>query len=478
MQVVLILLSIQGVLGAFDNFWNHELKERLPSKPSARIELALHAARQVIYAFFFAAIAWRRWEGGYALLLAGVLAVEAIITLWDFVEEDRSRKLSALERVTHGLLTLNYGAVIGLLGIELAAWAARPTAVAPADHGTFSWLLTIYAGGVLVCALRDAIACWRLGRLPSWQQRPLTVGHALRPMNVLVAGGTGFVGETLCRRLIADGHRVIVLTRDRRKAEDRFGPHAEALETLDDLPQNQPVDVVVNLAGAPVVAGPWTRARRRTLLESRLKPTQELVDWMERRMIRPQAMISASAIGFYGEGGAERLTEQSPASSGFMSGLCIAWERIAGQAETLGVRVVKLRTGIVLGRGGGMLAALRLVFALGLGGRYGHGRQFVSWIHEQDLAALIQLAIADTSLSGPLNATAPAPVRNADFTRALAAALGRPALMHLPRPLLRALGELSDLFLASQRVVPERALRTGFRFRFARIEEAFDDLLA
>ena len=232
MQTVLILLSIQGVLGAFDNLWNHEIKERLPSRPTARLELTLHALRQVIYAIVFATIGWWRWDGLYAIALATLLTVEIVITLWDFVEEDRARKLSALERVTHGLLTLNYGAVLGLLAIELAAWLAEPSAFTPVDHGALSWLMTFYGAGVLAWALRDAIAVLRLSELrtPKWLRDPIAIQPIQRPMSVLVAGGTGFIGEALCRRLIAEGHHVAVATRNRAKAAHLFGPLARIVE--------------------------------------------------------------------------------------------------------------------------------------------------------------------------------------------------------------------------------------------------------
>ncbi len=411
MQTVLILLSIQGVLGAFDNLWNHEIKERLPSRPTARLELTLHALRQVIYAIVFATIGWWRWDGLYAIALATLLTVEIVITLWDFVEEDRARKLSALERVTHGLLTLNYGAVLGLLAIELAAWLAEPSAFTPVDHGALSWLMTFYGAGVLAWALRDAIAVLRLSELrtPKWLRDPIAIQPIQRPMSVLVAGGTGFIGEALCRRLIAEGHHVTVATRNRAKAAHLFGPLARIVEHAHEIPQNEPIDVVVNLAGARIVGLPWTKARRRVLLESRLATTQELVDWMAQRMVPPHTLVNGSAIGFYGRCGEESIDETSHSEAGFMAELCVAWERIARKAERAGIRVVLLRTGLVLDRDGGTLAPMRRAFRAGLGGRMGDGQQWMSWIHRRDLIDLILHLIADTSITGPVNATAPSP---------------------------------------------------------------------
>lgn len=480
MQTVLILLSIQGVLGAFDNFWNHELKERLPSRPSARLELTLHALRQVIYAAVFATIGWWRWDGLWAAVLAILLAVEIVITLWDFVEEDRSRKLSALERVTHGLLTLNYGAVLSLLAIELVEWFDAPTGFTAVDHGAFSWLMTLYGAGVLAWAARDAIAVLRLSELrtPKWLRDPVKVRPTLRPKSILVAGGTGFVGEALCRRLIAEGHHVTVLTRQRAKADALFGPLANIVTDAHEIPQNQPIDTVVNLAGARIVGLPWTKARRRVLLESRLATTQMLVDWMAQRLVPPHTLINGSAIGYYGRCGEQELDENATPEAGFMAELCVAWERIARKAEQAGIRVVLLRTGLVLDRDGGTLAPMRLAFRLGLGGRMGNGKQWMSWIHRRDLVDLIEHVMTDTSIAGPVNATAPEPVRNATFTRVLAREAHRPAILHVPALALRTLmGEMSDLLLASQRVVPARALKSGFKFRYPTLTEALHDLV-
>lgn len=474
MEAVLSLLAIQGVLGAFDNLWNHEWKERLPGTPSARTELRLHAARQLLYAIVFGTIGWWAWHGWLALLLAAILAVEVVVTLWDFVEEDRTRRLSALERVTHAVLTLNYGAALGLLGLEIRDWAGEPTGFAPVFHGWLTWLMTLYGAGVVLWAIRDLAAARRLGR-PQWTT--IVPGQLRRPLGVLVTGGTGFIGRALVRRLVEDGHHVVVLTRRKAKAEALFGPHAFAVERLEDIPEARPIHAVVNLAGASTVALPWTRRRKRVLLESRLGTTRAVIDWMAGRARPPHVLVSGSAVGFYGPCDDTAVDERAPARAGFMSEMCAAWERVAMEAEALEARVVLLRTGLVLGRGGGMMPPLKLAFSLGLGGPVGDGRQWMPWIHRDDLVALILHAISDSAVSGPLNATAPEPVRNAAFATGLARAVRRPAWLRVPRrPLASLLGEMSQLLLAGQRAVPGRALATGFRFRFPTIEEAFRDL--
>jgi uncharacterized protein (TIGR01777 family) len=406
-----------------------------------------------------------------------MLGVEVVLTLWDFVEEDRTRRLSALERVTHGLLTLNYGAVLGLLLWQMAGWAARPTRFAAVDHGWLAWLMLAYAVGVAVWAVRDLLAARALDR-PAWRTAPIVPQPNARPMHVLVSGGTGFIGRALVRRLIEDGHKVIVLTRRRPKAEYLFGPHATAVERLDQIPNERPVHAVVNLAGAPVAGVPWTRGRKRVLLESRLATTRALVDWMAARPAQPPLVfVSGSAVGFYGDCGDEPVDETAAPKPGFLSELCDAWERIAREAGPLGVRVVLLRIGLVLGAGGGILPPLRLAYRLGLGGTVGEGRQWMPWIHRDDLVRLILHVVCDVDLFGPVNAVAPEPVRNEDFAGALAASVHRPARLHVPaRAAHLALGEMSELLLAGQRAVPTRASLTGFRFRFPTLPEALDDL--
>jgi uncharacterized protein (TIGR01777 family) len=234
---------------------------------------------------------------------------------------------------------------------------------------------------------------------------------------------------------------------------------------------------VVHLAGEPV-AQRWTRAAKERILTSRAEGTSRLVETLASLVQRPTVLVSASAVGYYGARGDEVLTEQSAPGEGFLSEVCIEWEKAAAKAEDLGIRVVRLRLGVVLGRDGGALAKMLPPFRLGAGGRLGSGDQWMSWIHLDDVVGLIRHAIDSPALSGPVNATAPAPVTNAEFTRVLAAALNRPAVLPVPAFALRLLyGEMSEILLGSQRVMPAAAQSAGFQFRYTDLSRALRNLL-
>lgn len=480
MELVLSLLVIQGVMGAFDNLWHHEITERLPQKPSARGELALHAIRAFLYSIIFLALGWSEWHGVFAVLLAAMLIIEVVITLWDFIIEDMTRKLPKLERVLHTLLAMNYGAVLVVLVPILWAWANQPTAIHAAGYGWLSWVMTLYAVGIFAWAVRDGLAVWTLGALqePAWRRAPFTVLANDASRTVLVTGATGFIGRALCRHLIERGDKLIVLTRDAENAEYLFGPHALAVEDLDALDADTHIDAVVNLAGAPVLGLPWTKRRRATLLESRVGTTRRLLALMRRLNRPPEVLINASAVGYYGAAGDARCDEAHPPQDVFMSELCRRWEEAALNAHSLGVRVCLMRLGVVLGRGGGPLPGLALPVRFGLGAVIGSGAQWMPWVHLDDVIAFIDRAMEDRALCGPFNITAPEPVSNRDFMGELGRTLGRPVLFRIPAwPLRAATGEMSDLLLEGQRAVPGNAMAAGFEFRFARLGEALDDLL-
>jgi uncharacterized protein (TIGR01777 family) len=477
MPVAFWLLAAQGILGGIDNVWNHEWRARLPASPKARRELQLHAARGLIYGPVFLAFAWVEVRGLFAAALLAILAIELVITLADFVEEDRSRALSPQERILHGLLTLNYGAFLALILPDLLRQAAMPNGVVALDHGWMSWLLMLYAIGSTGFGLREALAVHKLGRIahaPVIQPRPNP-----QPQSILVTGGTGFIGTALVRRLIERGDRVYVVARSPAKAERLFGNHAFIVPSLQSLPETMKIDAIVNLAGAPVFGRPWTDARKVALARSRIDTTRNLVDWVAEHAVKPRVLVSASAIGLYGaDRGEHFLTEIAPAGADFPAMLCTAWEKEARRAEHLGPRVCRLRIGLVLGNAGGMLRPMLRAFRLGLGGRFGSGRQWMSWIHLEDLLALIIRAIDDPTFMGAINAVAPQPVTNAEFTRTLAATLHRPAMLHAPAFALRlALGEMATLLLDGQRAVPERADQLGFQFRHRALGAALADIV-
>jgi uncharacterized protein len=289
-------------------------------------------------------------------------------------------------------------------------------------------------------------------------------------MRVLVTGGTGFVGHALCPWLAAAGHRVVVLTR-------QSGPSlpagvTSAATSLEEL-TTADFGAVINLAGAPIGDGRWTDSRKRLLVESRVGTTSRLVEWMGRSQARPRVLVSASAVGWYGEQGDRPITEDTPPTPGFTHDLCDAWEREADKATRLGVRVCRVRIGVVLDRGGGALAKMLPAFRMGAGGQLGSGRHWFPWIHREDVAAVFQWLVDNDRAQGVYNASAPNPVTNADFTRALGRSLRRPTVLPMPAAALKVLfGEMSELLLVSNRMLPRRLLDEGFRFRYPELDAA------
>jgi len=288
-------------------------------------------------------------------------------------------------------------------------------------------------------------------------------------MKIVVAGGTGFIGEALVRRLAERGEDVTVLTRNPRKGGLQWDGRSQG-PWSDDVAQ---ADVVINLAGENISEGRWTAARKRRLLDSRLHATHAIVEALRREPSRPRTLINASAVGLYGNRGDELLDESSPRGDGFLAELVERWETAARFAEPF-ARLVLIRFGVVLAAEGGALKKLLLPFKLGVGGPIGSGKQWMSWIDREDALRLIEWTIDNPQARGVYNATSPEPLRNRDFSRALARALHRPALVPTPPFALRALfGEMADeALLASQRAVPRRAMDEGFRFERSTLAES------
>ena len=458
--VALALLSLQIVLGALDNLLHHEITERLASRVSARRELALHAARESIYAVLFLVFAWMEPRGIFAVGVLVLLLGEVVITIADFLEEDRSRHLPPFERVLHTVLALMYGGFVIAVVPWLVMLAEVPSSVQFVSYGLVSWFFTLASIGVLAFAIRNWVAVRHLGSLNF--QIPVVPESG---RTVLITGGTGFVGKVVVERLCARGDRVIVLTRDARQSKTLFGARVMHVEALAHLPKEIRIDGVVNLAGAPVIGLPWTASRRRTILDSRVALTKALVNWMKTLDRLPRVLVSGSAVGYYGARGDEVLNEDAPCGSGFAAGLCGAWEDAAFGARESGVRVCCLRIGLVLGRSGGALPLMALPVRLAMGAVLGGGQQWMSWISRDDLVRMIVNAIDSDGWSGAINAVAPEPLRHADFQNALARTLKRPLFLRVPAWVLRrVLGEMSSVFLHSQRVHPQKALELGFGF--------------
>jgi hypothetical protein len=298
-------------------------------------------------------------------------------------------------------------------------------------------------------------------------------------MNILITGGTGFIGSALTKTLIKQGAAVTVLSRNPAHVARICGEQVKALGNLHELKADDSFDVVINLAGAGIFDARWTQARKQLLRDSRIGLTQQLFSAIERMEVKPELLISGSAIGFYGNQADTQLTEQSTPMTDFSQTLCADWENAALQAQDLGVRVCVIRTGLVLAQGGGLMQRMLLPFKLGLGGRLGDGLQWMSWIHREDWIKIALTMMADKAMSGAYNATAPNPVTNREFTQTLARCLKRPALLPMPSGVLQVLlGEMAELVLGSQRVLPERLLAQGFQFEYLQLERALQRILA
>ena len=300
-------------------------------------------------------------------------------------------------------------------------------------------------------------------------------GHSLK---ILISGASGLVGKSLASALQADGHSVARLVRPggtRAAGDVGWDPHAATV----DVASMEGFHAVVHLGGANVSEKRWTPARKAEIRSSRIDTTRVLVDALATLKKKPGVFVCASAIGFYGDRGEEFLTESSANGTDFLCLLVRDWEAEAARAEMSGIRVARLRFGVVLSGEGGALPLMLMPFKFGLGGRLGSGQQWMAWIALEDAVEIIRAAIADERLSGPLNVTAPNPVRNADFTRITAGVLGRPAFFTAPAFALRlAVGEMADvLLLASQRVVPARLAELDYKFRFAELEPALRAIL-
>lgn len=297
-------------------------------------------------------------------------------------------------------------------------------------------------------------------------------------MRILITGGTGLIGRRLCRALLAEGHQLTVLSRRPETVAAKCGSAVQAMAALGEWQAEQTFDAVINLAGEPIVDKRWTAQRKQVLWDSRVSLTEDLVRRIAAARQKPGVLLSGSAVGYYGDRGDVMLDEAENAGDNFPARLCKAWEAAARVAETVGVRVCLSRTGLILSNDGGLLGRMLPPFKLGLGARLGDGKQWMSWVHIDDYAAMALRLLHDALASGPYNMTAPQPATNAEFTSALAAALHRPAPFIAPAMLLRsAMGERACLLLEGQRVLPKRMEAAHYRFAFTNLADALHDLL-
>jgi uncharacterized protein (TIGR01777 family) len=296
-------------------------------------------------------------------------------------------------------------------------------------------------------------------------------------MRILITGGTGLIGKHLCKALLTEGHELTVFSRKPASVPAKCGAGVHAMAALAEWQPDMVFDAVINLAGEPIVDARWTEQRKQVLRASRIALTEELVRRIAAAERKPVVLLSGSAVGYYGGRGDEELEETSGAGTDFPAQLCIDWEAAASAAEGHGVRVCLLRTGLILSKEGGLLGRMVPAFKLGLGARVGDGRQWMSWVHIEDYVAMVLRLLRDEQMRGPYNMTAPSPVTNAEFTKALAAVLRRPAPFVAPAALLRlSMGESASLLLEGQRVLPKRMLASGRPIRFERLEDALKNL--
>lgn len=289
-------------------------------------------------------------------------------------------------------------------------------------------------------------------------------------MNILITGGTGFIGTPLSRELGKSGHTVIVTTRQPSDSKEKLTWNPPELIPPAVLSQ---VDAVINLAGEPIAPGRWTKERKERILSSRINTTRALVESIKNARERPNILVSASAIGYYGAHGDEYVTEDTQPASDFLAGVCRQWESEALRAKDLDIRVVLVRIGGVLEFDGGALPQMIIPFKFFLGGPIGSGRQWFSWIHRDDVVGIIKYSLENESIAGPVNLTAPIPVTNKEFSDALGRALGKPSWLSVPGFIVKlTLGELGGVLLTGQRVSPEKVLKAGYQFKYTEVNEA------
>lgn len=480
--LALQLMAAQGLLGAFDTLYHHELTEALPQRSSARKELSIHATRALIYALLFIGLSSWVWHGAWAWVLIAVFGVEIVLTLWDFVIEDKTRLLPATERVTHTVLAINGGAFITLLLLNTPEWSAQATSLQWQPHGWLSVFLALCGIGVGVSGLRDAFAARALGKQAARQQCQTPVHFSGQAERVLVTGATGFIGQFLVRALLADGQQVTIFVRNAKTAAWQFDGRVRCVTSFAELGTHEAFDVVINLAGAPILGPRWTAARQAALRKSRIGVTQDLLAYLQRASHKPRLMLSASAIGYYGIqalGDSQELHEASPSQAIFMSQLCSEWEASAQGACQLGIPLAVMRFGVVFGQQGA-LPKMLLPIKLGVGGPLGSGQHWLSWIHVEDvlrgMAFLMQKPTWQVA-AHVYNFTAPQAVIQREFAQCAASVVHRPCFMPTPAwPMRLAFGEQADLLLEGQRVIPQRLLAEGFQFRYGQLRSALESL--
>lgn len=480
MELVIYLLLTQGVLGAFDTLFHHEFTERLSWVNYTGKELKIHSLRSFLYFVVFFTLAWWEWRGAWAWLIIAILVIEIALTLWDFVIEDKTRCLPASERILHTMLAINYGIILSVLVQTLVTWSTKTNDINSVHYGVLSWAMMFFSLGALVWTFLDSYRSVNVEKFDLYHRTNKSADPGFTNKRILITGGSGFIGKHLTRSLIHYGNHVTVVTRNKSDAAKGIQGRIALVDSLTELTNHDQFDVVINLAGEPITSGRWTERKKKTIRDSRIETTRQLINFMKATQHKPDLLINGSAIGFYGASDDRILTENSePVSQNFSHNLCHDWEQIALKAVKQGIRVCLLRTGIVLERDGGALSRMIVPFYFCGGGPMGSGSQWMSWIHRDDLIALIFYCVHHQELQGPINGTAPEVVNNREFTKTLGRVMKRPAFMPLPAFVLKFIfGQMGDeLLLQGQRVVPHKVLQHGFQFKYPKLDKALNSIL-
>ncbi|CAC9544041.1 Cell division inhibitor Slr1223 (YfcH in EC), contains epimerase/dehydratase and DUF1731 domains [uncultured Gammaproteobacteria bacterium] len=295
-------------------------------------------------------------------------------------------------------------------------------------------------------------------------------------MNILITGGTGFIGSALCAHLLKENNKIVILSRYPEKIKHPI----KAIADLSDLQDSDIFDVVINLAGEPIANKRWSDKQKNQIFSSRIDITEKLISYFEKLDNKPKLLISGSAIGYYGVGKTDNIIEEKEGgNNSFSSELCQKWEAVALKAEKLGIRTCLLRTGIVLGKNGGALSKMLFPFKMCLGGIIGHGKQWMSWIHIDDLTGIILYCINHDNLKGAINGTSPNPVTNKEFTKTLGMTLKRPTIFPMPAIVVKLLmGKMGEeLLLAGKKITPKKVLDAGYKFTYKTLEEALTNIV-
>ncbi len=297
-------------------------------------------------------------------------------------------------------------------------------------------------------------------------------------MSVLILGGTGFIGREAVKMLLAQEETVIVFSRNHKKAKNILSSKIRLISSLNELTSDEHITRILNLAGESLADGRWTEQRKKILISSRIDVTAALIELIRRLDTKPECLINASAVGYFGDSGENLLTEFSDPCEDFGSRLCASWETQALRAKAYGVRVCIVRIGLVIGRDGGFVKKMLPSFKFGLGAQLGNGKQWMSWVHLFDLINIISLLFNDKQMQGIYNAGAPNPTTNAIFTKTLASVLKRPAFLKLPPAFLNLIfGEMAALLLTGQRVIPDRLIKAGFDFKYPHLRLALEEAI-